>query len=191
MKIRDRIKEFKRVHASELIPNPKNWRTHPSEQADALKGILAEVGYVDAVMAVERDGMLMLVDGHLRAETSGDAEIPVLIVELSDEEIDKVLLTFDPLGAMATQNDSALRDLLNVVETENDALDRLIMSLDSSILDVENGWDVDDEDVDKHGENTDGITKVLKLLVAPSDIERAKNLIELSLDASGIKYEFE
>ncbi len=36
MKIRDRIKELRRVKASELLPNPKNWRTHPTEQADAM-----------------------------------------------------------------------------------------------------------------------------------------------------------
>ncbi len=44
MKIRDRIKELRRVPAKELIPNPKNWRTHPDRQRNVLKGILAEVG---------------------------------------------------------------------------------------------------------------------------------------------------
>jgi hypothetical protein len=28
MKIKDRIKDFRRVKASELKPNPKNWRKH-------------------------------------------------------------------------------------------------------------------------------------------------------------------
>ena len=37
MKIRDRIKELRRVKASELLPHPKNWRTHPQEQADAMR----------------------------------------------------------------------------------------------------------------------------------------------------------
>ena len=45
MQIRDRIKELRRVPASELLPNPKNWRTHPVAQQDALRGVLAEVGY--------------------------------------------------------------------------------------------------------------------------------------------------
>jgi hypothetical protein len=31
--IRDRIRELRRVKTSELIPNPKNWRRHPKEQA--------------------------------------------------------------------------------------------------------------------------------------------------------------
>ena len=45
MRIRDRIKELRRVKASDLLPNPKNWRTHPVAQQDALKGLLAEIGY--------------------------------------------------------------------------------------------------------------------------------------------------
>ena len=36
MKIRDRIKELRRVMASELSPNPKNWRTHTHEQIEDL-----------------------------------------------------------------------------------------------------------------------------------------------------------
>jgi len=53
MQIRDRIKELRRVPASELIPNPKNWRVHPTAQQDALRGVLAEVGYADALIARE------------------------------------------------------------------------------------------------------------------------------------------
>ena len=83
MKIRDRIKEFRRVPASLLQPNPKNWRTHPQAQQDALKGILAEVGFADALLARETpEGGLMLIDGHLRAETASDALVPVLILLL-------------------------------------------------------------------------------------------------------------
>jgi hypothetical protein len=64
MNIRDRIKELRRVRAGDLRPHPKNWRTHPEEQQNALRGILAEVGYVDALMAREMpDGSLQIVDG--------------------------------------------------------------------------------------------------------------------------------
>jgi len=46
--IRDRIKELRRVQASLLVPNPKNWRIHGKQQAAALKGLLSEVDYADA-----------------------------------------------------------------------------------------------------------------------------------------------
>ena len=45
MEIRDRVRELRRVKASELAANPKNWRTHPQAQKQALEGVLAEVGY--------------------------------------------------------------------------------------------------------------------------------------------------
>ena len=44
MQIRDRIVELRRVPARSLIPHPRNWRKHPKAQADALRGVLAEVG---------------------------------------------------------------------------------------------------------------------------------------------------
>ena len=123
MKIRDRVKELRRVRASELIPNPKNWRTHPTAQKDALRGVLAEIGYADALIAREQeDGTLQLLDGHLRAETTPDQEIPVLIVDVTQAEADKILATLDPLSAMAGKDVELLGDLVANLETESDAL---------------------------------------------------------------------
>ena len=68
--IRDRIVGLRRVRADELIPNPKNWHRHPKAQADALRGLLGEIGYADALLARETPDGLMLIDGHLRAETT-------------------------------------------------------------------------------------------------------------------------
>ena len=68
MQIRDRIRDFRRVPARELQPHPGNWRTHPAEQQEALRDLLAEVGYAGALLARELvDGSLQLIDGHLRA----------------------------------------------------------------------------------------------------------------------------
>jgi hypothetical protein len=130
MQIRDRIKELRRVRAAELRPNPRNWRTHPSEQQDALRGVLAEVGYADALLARELpDGSLMLVDGHLRAETTPDAVVPVLVLDVDEQEADKILLTHDPLSAMATVSHERLRTLLANVETESDAVRAMLERL--------------------------------------------------------------
>jgi len=123
MYIRDRIKELRRVKASTLLPNPKNWRTHPDAQRDALQGVLAEIGYADALVARELDdGTLELLDGHLRAETTPEAEVPVLVVDLDDQEAAKLLTVLDPLAGLAETNNDALALLLDEVETNNDAL---------------------------------------------------------------------
>jgi DNA modification methylase len=130
MKIRDRIKELRRVKASELIPNPKNWRTHPVAQQDALKGILAEVGFAGAVLARELDdGSLMLIDGHMRAETTNDQEIPVLVLDVDEAESDKLLATFDPIAAMAESDPQSLDALLRNVDTGSEALSKMLAEL--------------------------------------------------------------
>jgi hypothetical protein len=127
MQIRDRIKEFRRVKASQLRPHPKNWRTHPEAQRDALRGVLAEIGYAGALLARELpDGALELIDGHLRAETTPEAEVPVLILDLDQREAAKLLALHDPLAGMAEANGEVLADLLGQVETENDAVQAML-----------------------------------------------------------------
>ena len=130
MKIRDRIRELRRVSASELRPNPKNWRTHPQAQADALKGVLAEIGIADAVLARELDdGSLMLLDGHLRVETMGDQILPVLVLDVNEAEGDKVLATLDPLAAMAESDAAKLDAILREVDTGSPELQQMLSDL--------------------------------------------------------------
>ncbi len=130
MKIRDRIKELRRVPARELRPNPKNWRTHPVAQQDALKGLLAELGYCDALIARELpDGTLQLIDGHLRCDTTPDLEVPVLVLDVTEGEADKLLATLDPLASLAEANREALTSLLASVDTDSEAVRELLANL--------------------------------------------------------------
>ena len=148
MKIRDRIVELRRVPASELRPNPKNWRTHPQAQADALKGVLAEIGIADAVLArVMEDGTLMLLDGHLRVETMGDQIIPVLILDVNESEGDKVLATLDPLAAMAEADKVKLDAILREVDTGSPELQQMLSDLadESGLYQDENKEIVEDD----------------------------------------------
>ena len=126
----DRITELRRVPASELTANPKNWRQHPPAQKAALTGLLEEIGFADAVIARETDDGLELIDGHLRQEVMGDQEIPVLIVDVTEEEADKMLATFDPLSAMAKSDKDALSILLSGIETNNEKISGLLSTLD-------------------------------------------------------------
>jgi len=125
--IRDRITGLRRVPAKELIPNPKNWRRHPKGQVDALRGLLRDVGYADALLTRElSDGRLMLIDGHLRAETTPGALVPVLVLDVSEEEADKILLTLDPLAAMAEADSDRIKTLLETVRTDDSAVAELL-----------------------------------------------------------------
>ncbi len=146
MQIRDRIKELRRVRASELVPNPRNWRTHPVAQRNALRGILAEVGYADALLARELpDGRLELVDGHLRAETTPDALVPVLVLDVNEAESDKILLTHDPLTALAEADDEQLHALVEACEFENPQLAAMVAELETELEHVAKGFETTNE----------------------------------------------
>ena len=148
MQLRDRIKELRRVPSSSLKPNPKNWRTHPQAQKDALRGVLAEVGIADAVLARELpDGSLELIDGHLRTETITDEPIPVLVLDVNDSETDKLLATIDPLAAMADADAAKLDALLREVQTGSEALAGMLEELaeDAGCLSAQPGEVVEDE----------------------------------------------
>lgn len=120
-------------HASEdpsqLLANPKNARKHPGSQRDAIRSALSEVGFVTSVIVNETTGMLL--DGHMRVEealSAGIETIPVTYVNLSKEEEDYVLLTYDPIGAMAKYDSERVEDLLNNVDLDSE-LDGVLKEL--------------------------------------------------------------
>jgi DNA modification methylase len=130
MSLRDRVIDFRRIPVAELQPHPKNWRKHPRHQQSALRGLLDEVGFAGAVLArQDADGKLVLIDGHLRREMLPNEEIPVLVTDLTEQEAEKLLATFDPIGAMATRDDETLRELLATITTQDDGLRRLLEDL--------------------------------------------------------------
>lgn len=132
-KFRDRIKELRRVKASELQDNAGNWRRHPDEQRGAMTSMMSRLGITDAVIAYESPragGKLVLIDGHLRRSIAGEDLIPVLILDLTDEEADLMLATFDPLGDLALMDAEALKTLLeqSLDEDDEDAFTRRLMA---------------------------------------------------------------
>ena len=153
MVIRDRIKELRRVRAGDLTPNPKNWRVHPVAQRAALKGLLREIGYADALLARESADGLTTIDGHLRVEeTDPDTLVPVLVLDVTEEEADKVLATLDPLAALAQTDLDALRPLMAEVSSEDPAvrnlLDRL---LEGDLVPIAERPDISPASIDEQG----------------------------------------
>ncbi|HQN10307.1 MAG TPA: hypothetical protein PK569_22310, partial [Thermoanaerobaculia bacterium] len=129
MKIRDRILDLRRVPARDLRPDPRNWRTHPKAQKEALQGLLSEIGYADALLARETPEGLVLIDGHLRAETTPDSEVPVLVLDVDEREAGKLLASLDPLAAMAGADDERLAEILRSVETSSDSVQAMFDKL--------------------------------------------------------------
>lgn len=110
----DRIVDTGELAPSELVGNPLNWRQHPLHQRDALRDMLDQVGWVQQVIVNRRTGRL--VDGHLRvqlADEENEQRVPVLYVDLSEEEERLVLASLDPLGALAVANVDQLQTLVD------------------------------------------------------------------------------
>jgi DNA modification methylase len=127
---RNRIVGHADVSPTELVPNPRNWRTHPADQQRALSGALADVGWVAEVLVNRTTGHV--VDGHLRVELAlerSEPSIPVTYVELSEAEERLVLATLDPLTAMADAEAAALADLLAGLDPGDEDLRALLDDL--------------------------------------------------------------
>jgi hypothetical protein len=129
--IRDRIKEFRRVPAGELLDHTGNPRRHPQAQRDALRGVLEQVGIAAALVAYHSErngGRLTLIDGHLRKQDH-DLDWPTLILDVTDEEADFLLATHDPLAALAEYDKDKLDALLQEVKSPNSAVQQMLADL--------------------------------------------------------------
>lgn len=132
-KIRDRILGLERIQSDKLIPNPKNWRTHPAKQSAALRGLLGEVGIANAVIVRKVADGYQLIDGHLRRDVLKDQLIPALVIDLDDEEADKMLATLDPLASMAGRDNEMLAALLKSVSTTDPGIQRMLEDLGKTV----------------------------------------------------------
>jgi hypothetical protein len=116
MNIRTRIKSHRRVRAGDLVPHEFNFRTHPGHQHAALKALYREVGFARSLLAYELpDGRLKLIDGHLRRDIDPDMEVEVEILDVTEEEARTLLLSIDPLAALAETQEQLRKRLGELV----------------------------------------------------------------------------
>src|SRR5262245_41388807 len=123
--IRNRIKSHRRVRAGDLVPHELNFRFHPEHQRAALQALYEEVGFARSLLAYELpDGRLKLLDGHLRRDLDPELEVDVEILDVSDEEAKVLLLSIDPLAALAQTQEQLhhrLRELAPAVSPDLEA----------------------------------------------------------------------
>ncbi|GIK63855.1 MAG: adenine methyltransferase [Chloroflexota bacterium] len=125
--IQNRIIGYRVIKASELQAHPDNWRKHPAAQEAALRGVLSQVGWVDTALYNVQTGRI--IDGHLRKSIAAEDEIPVLDVDLTEDEERLVLATLDPIGAMAEASGETLHHLLQSIHVEDAGLQALLNNL--------------------------------------------------------------
>ncbi len=104
--IRNRIKCHKKVRAADLVPHEWNFRIHPGNQRTALEALYREVELPD--------GRLKLIDGHLRRDLDPDMEVDVEILDVNEDEARALLLSIDPLAALARTQEQIHQRLMEV-----------------------------------------------------------------------------
>lgn len=125
--IRNRIKSHRRVRAADLVPNEWNFRAHPEHQRNALADLYQQIGFSRSLLAFELpDGRLKLIDGHLRRDLTPDMEVDVEILDVTEEEARALLLSIDPLAALA--------------ETQRQLHDRLLEITPADTPELQAAW---------------------------------------------------
>jgi hypothetical protein len=128
---RNRIKGHRKVRAGDLVPHEWNFRLHPDVQRAALAGIYSEVGFARSLLAYELpDGRLKLIDGHLRRDFDPDMEV----LDVNDEEARQLLLTIDPLAAIAKEQDQLHHRLLEMTPVQSPELSAVWQETLDSLL---------------------------------------------------------
>lgn len=129
---KDRIVEIKRMRIADISGHKSNPKKHPKNQADAMTGLLNDVGKADVLKAFyseEHGGKLTLWDGHLRQGLDPNQEWWVAITDLNDAEAKLMLVAFDPIAHLAQTDAAALEALLHDVQTGDAALQQMLADM--------------------------------------------------------------
>jgi hypothetical protein len=119
---------------AEFTANPYNWRLHPRDQQVALSGMLDTVGWVQQVIVNRRTNTL--VDGHLRVALAlqrSEPSVPVLYIDVSEEEERLILASLDPLSAMARAEEARLAELMKGLEAKEEAVQGMLSKLAADV----------------------------------------------------------
>lgn len=87
---------------------------------------LGRLGWIDAVIVNERTGHVL--DGHDRIEEALErgSSVPLMWVDVAEEDEEFVLATFDPIAALAEWDPDRLGHLVESVDLETEALRHLL-----------------------------------------------------------------
>lgn len=128
-KWRNRIVRMSAEDPQQLLANPFNFRIHTAIQERALSQSLEVLGWIDVVIVNEPTQHV--IDGHLRivaAISKHEPTVPVLWVNLTEEEEKIALLSLDPIAALAGTSQEQAADLIAQVGGSVDAAVRELLS---------------------------------------------------------------
>lgn len=132
--IRDRVREVRRVPASSLVRNEKNWTKHPEEQRAGLRAVFNEVGFAIPNVGYELpDGRIKLIDGEARSDAAGDAVVPVVILDVTEAEADQLLATINPIGMLVEVNRAVYGQLIAGLDVQTEDMASVLKSVSAKL----------------------------------------------------------
>lgn len=125
------------MRAGDLLDHEDNWHLHPEFQNEALEGVLEQHGIVDVLLAYEseRRGGYVLVNGHGRKALDQDAEWPVIILDIDDEEAKDVLALLDTIGSWGQTDALKLHELISRAKAKNIKMAGTVQRIRESVAD--------------------------------------------------------
>jgi hypothetical protein len=182
---RGRLIEVKTMRAGDVAPHPNNPRLHPPSQMEPLRGLLEEVGKAGTLSAYyskRNGGKLTYWDGHGRRDSGPDELWPVAIYDLTDEEVDLLLVSHDEITLLAERDARLQSQLLANLQAEDHALDAL---LDQLRLDAQAAADSDGGETRENGARR--LTASKNQTVKAVIVARQAAIIECALIATGLR----
>lgn len=107
----NRIVREAEVDPRELAAHSLNPHDHPEAQRERLAKVLSTIGAVDTIIVSEATKRVL--NGHARLELAletGQAQVDVTYVDVTEEEESWILATFDAIGRMAGTDPSKVAE---------------------------------------------------------------------------------
>ena len=179
--IRDRIVELRRVKGRDMIPHPKNWRTHPDHQSAALDRVLDDVGIANALLGYDTAEGVRTIDGHLRSDRHPDQDWPVLILDVDEQEADQLLASLDTIGQMAGTDADKLDQLVAGLPSLGEELDNHLEEL----REASREWNMTPGNVSDTQANNSPLTEAFVVRAPVDEITQVKAAVEKLLGDFG------
>jgi len=130
--IKNRVIKRGRAKVSDFKVNRHNPKKHPRQQLQRLESVLDKFGQVGELYVYRSDrnnGEWTLFDGHARQRLDPKQEWDIAYTDLTDKDVDELVLYYDPLAMLAEnladEQMSLMADLSDVGGILGDYLDEL------------------------------------------------------------------
>ena len=130
----------------DLLANPANPRLHPDFQQQSLAGAIDTIGFADVLKINLRTSELWppgdrnvqtMLDGHARVKIlmrSGVKTVPVIYIDLTPDEENLFLLSYDPLASMAANDRAMLDELLHQVNSDDERVQQMLAEIGEQVI---------------------------------------------------------